>query len=479
MASGLLYIVAVVASAQAPEIGALRETPGPQVAPPQAVAAAAQPRIRTRAEWDPNPPPVGAGRVTARTRIAIHHSANSIELETLALPIGSPQSEEATRARLQFELEVHRKKMGWPDIAYHYMIDGEGRIWEGRPQTGPGLSVGLLGHWGRRTRNLAEIESRKLQAAGLEALLIWLSATHRIRPQAILSHREYEETTCPGDFLTTPLRQIRNKIRDSLAGGSAQAKRDAPRLRNRGVGDPLTELGRQTQTGDLDKTFDNARRAKPGSYFEVPADPNLAKPVGSEPSSAGPTTPAPPIAPVAPSPVDPAALDDGQYKIPFVSQEWPGVRRGGGWGARRDYGGHTGLDLQADAGTPVVASRPGRVIFVDRKYTTAYMKTAAGRKGYGNRVIVEHPDGTETWYCHLQAGGVDVKVGDVVTRESVLGRVGNTGRSSGSHLHFMVINSEGDTTNPAVALGREQPRKPKTTPLYAQTPAKARPAAGR
>jgi len=473
MAPGFLYIVAAAAFAQVPDIGAVRETEGPKVTPPQVVVAAAnQPVIHPRAEWDPNPPPAPTGRVPSRTRIAIHHSGNPIELETFALAAGSPESLEAARQKLRFELQVHRKRMGWQDIAYHYLVDAEGRIWEGRPQSGPGVSVAVLGHWGRRPRNQAETESRKKQGQGLEELLIWLSATHRIRPTSILSHREYEETTCPGDFLSAPVREARARIRASLAAAPAQARNQAPVLRNQGAGNTATGLGQQTQTGNLDRAFDNSRVAKPGSFFEVPADPNLARAIGTR-APAGPTAPA---APPAPAAANPAALDDGRYKIPFQSQEWPGVRRGGGWGARREYGGHTGLDLQADAGTPVVASRPGRVVYIDKKYTSAYMKTAAGRSGYGNRVVVEHPDGTETWYCHLQSGSVGVKVGDVVTRETQLGRVGNTGHSSGPHLHFMVMTADGDPTNPAVALGREAPRKPKAVTLVAQktVPARAR-----
>ncbi|MBI5202744.1 MAG: N-acetylmuramoyl-L-alanine amidase, partial [Elusimicrobia bacterium] len=215
MAPGFLYIVAAVSAfAQVPEIGAVRETEGPRITPPQVVTAATnRPPVRARAEWDSKPPAAPKGPIPNRTRIAIHHTGNALDEAVFAIPANAPESLTTAIARLNFELGVHRKQMGWTDIAYHYIVDWEGRIWEGRPQAGPGLSVAVLGNWGRRPRSAQEADSRKKQAEGLENLLIWLSAEHRIRPASILSHRDYEETTCPGDFLTAPVRDARARIR--------------------------------------------------------------------------------------------------------------------------------------------------------------------------------------------------------------------------------------------------------------------------
>lgn len=86
---------------------------------------------------------------------------------------------------------------------------------------------------------------------------------------------------------------------------------------------------------------------------------------------------------------------------------------------------HTGLDVAAPAGTPVHAAAAGRVVLAQ----------TVGR--YGNLVILEHqgPDGAfETWYGHLS--GISVSRGVRVEQGQVVGLVGSTGRSTGSHLHF-------------------------------------------
>jgi len=85
---------------------------------------------------------------------------------------------------------------------------------------------------------------------------------------------------------------------------------------------------------------------------------------------------------------------------------------------------HKGVDLAAPDGTKVVAALPGTVI------------SAGYETGYGNNVLIQHSGGLQTRYGHL--GSVNVKAGDVVDSESVLGTVGSTGRSTGPHLHFEV-----------------------------------------
>ena len=87
-----------------------------------------------------------------------------------------------------------------------------------------------------------------------------------------------------------------------------------------------------------------------------------------------------------------------------------------------DY--HEGLDISADRGTPVYATADGVV-------------RLAGREGgYGNLVILEHEYGLETRYGHLSR--FLVREGASVTRGDIIGLVGSTGRSTGSHLHYEV-----------------------------------------
>lgn len=85
---------------------------------------------------------------------------------------------------------------------------------------------------------------------------------------------------------------------------------------------------------------------------------------------------------------------------------------------------HGGVDLAAPHGTTVRAARSGTVV-------------RAGWWGtYGNAVVLDHGDGTETRYAHLSA--VSVRVGQPVRQGDELGRVGSTGASTGPHLHFEV-----------------------------------------
>jgi len=103
---------------------------------------------------------------------------------------------------------------------------------------------------------------------------------------------------------------------------------------------------------------------------------------------------------------------------------------------------HKGMDLAAPAGTPVVAALPGKV-------------TSVGYEpGYGNNVVVEHGDGLRTRYGHLAS--INVKVGDMVTSDDTLGKVGSTGRSTGAHLHFEVTRM-GRPIDPAEASAFQKP----------------------
>lgn len=85
---------------------------------------------------------------------------------------------------------------------------------------------------------------------------------------------------------------------------------------------------------------------------------------------------------------------------------------------------HEGVDFRAAIGTRVYASRGGRVIF------------AGWRGGYGKIVGIEHEDDFTTWYGHLSR--IRVKVGQVVPQGKVIGLSGNTGVSTGPHLHFEI-----------------------------------------
>lgn len=115
----------------------------------------------------------------------------------------------------------------------------------------------------------------------------------------------------------------------------------------------------------------------------------------------------------------------------------------GGFGSRWVRGcascstNHQGLDFAAPTGTAVVAAMSGRVV------------SAGVFGGYGNQVLLQHADGSQTRYGHLSQIGVGV--GQAVAAGEQIGAVGNTGVSTGSHLHFEVIVG-GTPVDPAVWL---------------------------
>ena len=115
---------------------------------------------------------------------------------------------------------------------------------------------------------------------------------------------------------------------------------------------------------------------------------------------------------------------------------WPvnGKLEGGFGGRRNPFGGagwefHSGQDIEADPGAPVVSGASGRVTFV------------GWQNGYGQLVVVDHGGGLTTRYAHLSQ--TDVEMDQVVSRGQLVGKVGSTGRSTGPHLHYEVrINDQ-------------------------------------
>jgi murein DD-endopeptidase MepM/ murein hydrolase activator NlpD len=95
---------------------------------------------------------------------------------------------------------------------------------------------------------------------------------------------------------------------------------------------------------------------------------------------------------------------------------------------------HTGNDLAGTRGTPILATGDGVVTF------------AGSQSGYGRLIKIRHAMGFETFYAHLSR--IRVKLGQRVSRGDRIGDMGNTGRSTGVHLHYEVrIN--GNPVNPS------------------------------
>ena len=94
---------------------------------------------------------------------------------------------------------------------------------------------------------------------------------------------------------------------------------------------------------------------------------------------------------------------------------------------------HRGVDIAAPAGTPIRAAQSGTVVF------------SGHLAGYGNTIIVEHAGGYRTLYGHASRNLV--REGDMISAEQVIGEVGSSGRSTGTHLHFE-LQKGGERLNP-------------------------------
>lgn len=114
----------------------------------------------------------------------------------------------------------------------------------------------------------------------------------------------------------------------------------------------------------------------------------------------------------------------------------PSGRPVGGVLTQDFHPGHNGLDFGIPVGTPVKATMDGRVTYA-----------GWNDQGYGNLVIVENGS-YRTYYAHLS--NIPVSVGDVVSSGTTIGLSGNTGNSTGPHLHYE-IRSNGTPIDPTSA----------------------------
>ena len=98
------------------------------------------------------------------------------------------------------------------------------------------------------------------------------------------------------------------------------------------------------------------------------------------------------------------------------------------------YAGHTGVDININVtGKKVVAAKSGTVV-----KSTALKNADGSYRSYGEYIMIAHGDGTITLYAHMLAGSRTVSEGQAVSQGQVIGTVGSTGNSTGTHLHFEV-----------------------------------------
>ena len=112
---------------------------------------------------------------------------------------------------------------------------------------------------------------------------------------------------------------------------------------------------------------------------------------------------------------EPSVQTDGYFIRPAKGVKTQGIH------------GHNGVDFSARSGLSVVAAAQGEVLI---------SRSSGYNGGYGSYIVINHPNGTQTLYAHLSANFVSA--GDTVSRGQLIGNIGNTGKSTGPHLHFEI-----------------------------------------
>lgn len=167
-----------------------------------ASVSVAKPRIVSREEWGARPPKCQYEPIGNITAITIHHTATSNDYVDAVEVIKSIQ-------------KYHMDERGWCDIGYHFLVDRDGNIYEGRPLSALGahvaghnqgnVGIAVLGDFNEREPNAKEIDA-------LVTLVSWLVEEYRIPLGNVKGHRDYAATECPGEHLYEKLENIRRRV---------------------------------------------------------------------------------------------------------------------------------------------------------------------------------------------------------------------------------------------------------------------------
>ena len=162
--------------------------------------------VKKRSTWNPQPAKIGTPHKVRS--LSVHHTATQ----------SGPSTD--TPRRLRSIQRIHQNK-GWPDIAYHFLIDQEGTVWELRDlqhQGDTATSYDPNGHFLPVLEgNFEEIELPQAQLDSLVLLLAWASRHFEVSLDTLKGHRDLAATLCPGEHLYPWIKsgQLAEKVRSA------------------------------------------------------------------------------------------------------------------------------------------------------------------------------------------------------------------------------------------------------------------------
>ncbi|HEV3474036.1 MAG TPA: peptidoglycan recognition family protein [Actinomycetota bacterium] len=179
---------------------------------PSVLAAGKRIEVICRDAWGAVEP-TGDFRRHRIRRLTIHHSGVAL------------RDNRDAPARFRSHQRSHQAR-GWPDIAYHLLIDRNGNVYEGRPIGAVGdtatnydpkghLGVLCEGHFGEQRPSPEQLQA-------LTAVLAWASARYGVAPELIRAHQDYADTACPGTSMYRRVGEVRRGVKQRLASGGVR-----------------------------------------------------------------------------------------------------------------------------------------------------------------------------------------------------------------------------------------------------------------
>lgn len=190
-------------------------------AAPIPAPGAPKPEVVSRDGWGAAPPRAPFDPM-APERLTVHHTAGA-----------QPMTESDAVTEMRLIQRYHQNGRQWNDIGYHFVIDGAGRVFQGRPENVVGahvlnrntgnVGISLMGNF----HDPAQDQPTAAQIDSLKLLGRWLVAAYAIDPRTLSGHRDFQSTDCPGERVYVLLEDIRRSIG---AQGAVAQRRLAPRI---------------------------------------------------------------------------------------------------------------------------------------------------------------------------------------------------------------------------------------------------------